>query len=371
MKIAITGGAGLVGRRLAERLAKDNALGGHEITGMTLYDVVTPVAPAGAKFPVQADHRRLPAHGETDKLIADRPDVIFHLAAIVSGEAEADFDKGYRINLDGTRYLLEAIRTARRRLQAARGLHLVDRRVRRAVPRSDPRRVLHDAAHLLRHAEGDRRAAAGRLHAARASSTASASGCRPSACGPGKPNKAASGFFSNIMPRAAGRAGGGAAGRRGRAPLARQPARRGRLPAARRRPSTARGSAPRRNLTHAGPVGDGRRADRGAAQGRRREGGRNASAASPIRSSQRSSPAGRAISTPSARLALGFKAGRIVRRDHPHPHRGRTGREDCGIAEDELCLIPKSQGADQSKSIRLKKALRFHCLLPSETSEIF
>ena len=39
-----------------------------------------------------------------------RPQVIFHLAAIVSGEAEAEFDKGYRINLDGTRHLLEAIR---------------------------------------------------------------------------------------------------------------------------------------------------------------------------------------------------------------------------------------------------------------------
>ena len=42
--------------------------------------------------------------------MAARPDLIFHLAAIVSGEAEADFDKGYRINLDGTRFLFEAIR---------------------------------------------------------------------------------------------------------------------------------------------------------------------------------------------------------------------------------------------------------------------
>ena len=42
--------------------------------------------------------------------MAERPDVIFHLAAVVSGEAEADFEKGYRINLDGTRHLLEAIR---------------------------------------------------------------------------------------------------------------------------------------------------------------------------------------------------------------------------------------------------------------------
>ena len=48
--------------------------------------------------------------GEAAKLVARRPDVIFHLAAIVSGEAEADFEKGYRINFDGTRELFEAIR---------------------------------------------------------------------------------------------------------------------------------------------------------------------------------------------------------------------------------------------------------------------
>mgnify|MGYP003704604205 CR=1 FL=1 len=52
------------------------------------------------------------APGEAERLIADRPDVIFHLAAVVSGEAELDFEKGYLINLDGTRLLLEAIRLA-------------------------------------------------------------------------------------------------------------------------------------------------------------------------------------------------------------------------------------------------------------------
>ncbi len=46
------------------------------------------------------------------KIVSGRPDVIFHLAAIVSGEAEIDFDKGYRINLDGTRHLFDAIRLA-------------------------------------------------------------------------------------------------------------------------------------------------------------------------------------------------------------------------------------------------------------------
>ena len=48
--------------------------------------------------------------GTALELVASRPDIIFHLAAVVSGEAEADFDKGYRVNLDGTRLLFEAIR---------------------------------------------------------------------------------------------------------------------------------------------------------------------------------------------------------------------------------------------------------------------
>jgi nucleoside-diphosphate-sugar epimerase len=50
--------------------------------------------------------------GTAEALVAGRPDLILHLAAIVSGEAEADFEKGYRINLDGTRLLFEAIRLA-------------------------------------------------------------------------------------------------------------------------------------------------------------------------------------------------------------------------------------------------------------------
>jgi nucleoside-diphosphate-sugar epimerase len=54
----------------------------------------------------------LSAPGEAEKLAAKRPDLIFHLAAVVSGEAEADFEKGYRVNLDGTRRLFEAIRKA-------------------------------------------------------------------------------------------------------------------------------------------------------------------------------------------------------------------------------------------------------------------
>jgi nucleoside-diphosphate-sugar epimerase len=109
MKILIIGAAGMVGRKLTSALIKSGQVGGKEITGLRLADVIKPelVAFSGAVETIAAD---LSAPGAAAELVASRPDLIFHLAAIVSGEAEADFDKGYRINLDGTRYLLEAIR---------------------------------------------------------------------------------------------------------------------------------------------------------------------------------------------------------------------------------------------------------------------
>src|SRR5687767_14966516 len=112
MNVLIIGGAGMIGRKLAGRLARDGALGGKAISSLTLYDVVAPAVPADAKVPVRTLTGDLPAANEAGRLVVDRPDVIFHLAAIVSGEAEQDFDKGYRINLDGTRSLLEAVRSA-------------------------------------------------------------------------------------------------------------------------------------------------------------------------------------------------------------------------------------------------------------------
>ncbi|MEW6768583.1 MAG: D-erythronate dehydrogenase [Pseudomonadota bacterium] len=110
MHILILGAAGMVGRKLAERLAKDGRLGKSEISKLTLQDVVAPAKPAGASMPVDLVTADVSSQPAVEKLVASKPDVIFHLAAIVSGEAEADFDKGYRINLDGTRYLIDAIR---------------------------------------------------------------------------------------------------------------------------------------------------------------------------------------------------------------------------------------------------------------------
>jgi nucleoside-diphosphate-sugar epimerase len=110
MHILVLGAAGMVGRKLLERLAREGHLGGREITRATLHDVVEPSAPAGASFRSEVSASDFAKPSEAERLIAEQPDVIFHLAAIVSGEAEADFEKGDRINLDGTRFLFDAIR---------------------------------------------------------------------------------------------------------------------------------------------------------------------------------------------------------------------------------------------------------------------
>jgi nucleoside-diphosphate-sugar epimerase len=112
LHVLVLGAAGMVGRKLTDRLLRDGRLGKHDITRMTLHDVVAPAKPEKAGFPVDVVASDFAVPGAAEKLTADRPDVIFHLAAIVSGEAELDFDKGYRINLDGTRMLFDAVRLA-------------------------------------------------------------------------------------------------------------------------------------------------------------------------------------------------------------------------------------------------------------------
>ena len=112
MHVLITGAAGMIGRKLAQKLARDGGLNGKQIDKLTLLDLAPPhYAPgfAGRMEVVDAD---LSADGKAARAVEGRPDFIFHLAGVVSGEAELDFDKGYRVNLDGTRALLEAVRAA-------------------------------------------------------------------------------------------------------------------------------------------------------------------------------------------------------------------------------------------------------------------
>ncbi len=109
MRVLIVGGAGMLGSKLASRLASDGVLGARPIDSIALVDVVEPVIPAGADA-VEAIVCDVADPGAAAGLLGNRPDVIFDLAAVVSGEAEIDFEKGYRVNLDGTRQLLEAVR---------------------------------------------------------------------------------------------------------------------------------------------------------------------------------------------------------------------------------------------------------------------
>lgn len=102
----------MVGRKLIERLARDRLLAGKPILALDLHDIVPPAEPDIEGVEVTAHTGDLAAPGAAASLVASRPDVVFHLAGVVSGEAEANFDLGYRVNLDGTRTLFDALREA-------------------------------------------------------------------------------------------------------------------------------------------------------------------------------------------------------------------------------------------------------------------
>ena len=110
--VLIIGAAGMVGRKLVERLVRDGTLGTEAISLLRLADVVPPSTLPRSEAPVQMAVADIAVPGAAAKLLTGRPGVIIDLAAVVSGEAETDFAKGYRVNLDATRNLLEAIRLA-------------------------------------------------------------------------------------------------------------------------------------------------------------------------------------------------------------------------------------------------------------------
>jgi D-erythronate 2-dehydrogenase len=110
MHILITGAAGMIGRKLSTRLVQNGGLNEQSIDRLTLIDIVPPEPPLGFNGAVDLVTSDLAAPGAAAQAVAARPDVIFHLAGVVSAEAETDLEKGYRANLDGTRALFEAIR---------------------------------------------------------------------------------------------------------------------------------------------------------------------------------------------------------------------------------------------------------------------
>jgi nucleoside-diphosphate-sugar epimerase len=179
VRTLIIGAAGMIGRKLAARLPKEELI---------LHDVVP--------FDGASVVSDLSAPGEADKLIERRPELVFHLAAVVSGEAETDFEKGYRVNLDGTRELFEAIRKANYRPRVVFTSSIA------VFGAPFPEAIGDEFLNAPLTSYGTQKAI-GELLLSDYSRRGFFDGVGlrlPTICvRPGKPNKAASGFFSGII----------------------------------------------------------------------------------------------------------------------------------------------------------------------------
>jgi D-erythronate 2-dehydrogenase len=193
MKISILGGGGFLGRKIAARLVRDAALGGSAVTGLTLFDVAEPPKP-DAPFPVNClagDIVSLP-----DNAIPEGTDVIFHLAAVVSAQAEADYDLGRRVNIRGTDAVID-----RCRMLGTRPRVVFTSSV--ASFSADQNSVLPDNTRQIPGNSYGAQKAAAELFLADASRRGFLDAVTlrlPTVIvRPGRPNKAASSFFSGIV----------------------------------------------------------------------------------------------------------------------------------------------------------------------------
>jgi D-erythronate 2-dehydrogenase len=198
MHILITGAAGMIGRKLTARLVTDGALNGRSIEKLTLIDVSAPQRPENFSGSVEAGAADVADSAAAQAAVAGHPDVIFHLAGVVSGEAELDFDKGMRVNLDGSRALFEAVRKTgdgyRPRLVFTSSI---------AVFGAPFPPAIGDEFHLTPLTSYGTQKAATELLLADYTRRGFLDGVGirlPSiVVRPGRPNKAASGFFSSII----------------------------------------------------------------------------------------------------------------------------------------------------------------------------
>jgi nucleoside-diphosphate-sugar epimerase len=200
MHVLIIGAAGMVGRKLAAAIGKTNRLGNLPVEKLTLVDVVDAPKPAGFTGAVDIVASDISKPGSADALAARRPEIIFQLAAIVSGEAELDFDKGYAINLDGTRHLFDAIRAEGMKSPYKPRVVFTSSIAVFGAPFPD--KIADDFFTTPRTSYGAQKAI-GELLLSDYSRKGIFDGIAirlPTICiRPGKPNKAASGFFSGIL----------------------------------------------------------------------------------------------------------------------------------------------------------------------------
>ena len=110
MKILIMGGAGMIGQKLLNLLLKKEKINNQKISEITLFDIIKAPYPLDTKIPIQSKSGDISDVNISKSLVSSKPDMIFHLAAIVSGQAEQEFDLGWNINAKGSWGLFEAIR---------------------------------------------------------------------------------------------------------------------------------------------------------------------------------------------------------------------------------------------------------------------
>jgi D-erythronate 2-dehydrogenase len=200
MHVLIIGAAGMIGRKLTTAIVKNGGLDGKKVDTLTLIDVIAPAAPEGFPGKVNAYAANIAEPAATQRAIAERPDVIFHLAAIVSGDAEANLEKGYTINLDGTRLLFDAVRLEHERSGYYPRVVFTSSLAVYGTPLPD---VIEDDFALTPLTSYGTQKAMGELMLADYSRRGIMDGIGlrlPTICvRPGKPNLAASGFFSGII----------------------------------------------------------------------------------------------------------------------------------------------------------------------------
>lgn len=197
MHVAIIGAAGMIGRKLIEHIASTGVLGEQSVTSLTLADVIMPQPASEFAGTCETMLVDLSKAGGAEQLIVNQPDVIVHLAAIVSSDAEANFEKGYSVNLDGTRALLEAVRASdsyQPRVIYASSLAVFGAPFPDKIP---------DDYHLTPLTSYGTQKAMGELLINDYSRRGLINGIGirfPTICiRPGKPNKAASSFYSGIL----------------------------------------------------------------------------------------------------------------------------------------------------------------------------
>ena len=196
MRVLITGAAGMIGRKLTARLIEERAIGGRPISALDLHDWVPFEAISCPSIHVSVHVGDLADPASSDALVSGLPDMVFHLAGIVSGEAESDFELGYRVNLDATRALFDAIRRAGNRPRVVFTSSI-------AVYGGPFPDVIPDDFHTvpLTSYGTQKLMSEALLTDYTRRGFFDGIGLRlPTICvRPGKPNKAASGFFSNIV----------------------------------------------------------------------------------------------------------------------------------------------------------------------------